>query len=521
MNEPPLLEAVSVTKRFTGVLALDGVHFKVRAGAVNALVGENGAGKSTLMNILSGVYTDYEGTLLLKGKPVRFTSVAHAQQSGVAMIHQELNLVPHLSVAENIFLGREPLNPVGLIDVSAMKAQAKALLERLRFDAGLDEPVVNLRVGQQQVVEIAKALASNTEVLIMDEPTSSLSENEVSLLFQLIHQLVTEGKGIVYITHKMDELRELADYVTVFRDGRSVFEAPAHNLCLSDLVRHMVGRDVKDFFVKNDHPKGVVRLSVEGLSLEGMTHRDRPVLHDLTFSVSEGEVLGIYGLMGAGRTELLETLFGVHGKRVKGRIWIDGKAVTFRHPEEAIHHGVALIPEDRKRDGLVLGMALAHNTSLASLWQFLSLGFVSQRKEQQSAEAFRHRLHIKAHSCWQQAEQLSGGNQQKVVLSKWLLTHPRILLLDEPTRGIDISAKNDVYALMDQLAGEGMAIVVVSSELPEIMAISDRILTLCEGRLTATFERSGFSEEAILKAALPGCREAVTPSDAPIPEPHK
>lgn len=511
MSETLLLEAVAVTKRFPGVLALDGVDFKVRAGAVNALVGENGAGKSTLMNILSGVYADYEGTLKRMGQSVRFAQVAEAQQAGIAMIHQELNLVPHMTVAENIFLGREPLNATGLIDYPTMKANAKGLLDRLQFDASLDSLVADLRVGQQQLVEIAKALSRNAQVLIMDEPTSSLSEKEVQLLFDLIRSLKAEGRGIVYITHKMEEIRLLADYVTVFRDGRFVHEGTADSLCLADLVRYMVGRDTKDFFVKTQHTKGPERLSVEGLSLEDAAHPGQFILQDISLSVSSSEVLGIYGLMGAGRTELLEALFGVHGKRVKGVISIDGQSVTIRTPKEAIHHGLALIPEDRKRDGLVLGMTLEQNTSLASLWQFLTYGLLSQRKEHKEAESYRDSLHIKSHSCCQQAGQLSGGNQQKVVLSKWLLTHPRILLLDEPTRGIDISAKNDIYALMDKLAGEGMAIIVVSSELPEIMAVSDRILTLCEGRLTATFDKDAFSEEAILKAALPGCKEEHVP----------
>jgi ribose transport system ATP-binding protein len=505
MSETLLLEAVSVTKRFPGVLALDGVDFKVRAGAVNALVGENGAGKSTLMNILSGVYTAYEGTLHLEGKPVYFANVADAQQAGIVMIHQELNLVPHMTVAENIFLGREPLDAAGLIDYSTMKANAKLLLDRLHFDASPDCLVVDLRVGQQQIVEIAKALAKKAKVLIMDEPTSSLSEKEVCLLFKLIRSLLAEGRGIVYITHKMEELRLLADYVTVFRDGRSVYESAAGGCCLADLVKHMVGRDTKDFFVKTNHAKGAERLSVDALSLQDPLHQGRFLLQGVSLSVSSAEVLGIYGLKGAGRTELLEALFGVHGKRVSGRIHIDGQLVTINTPEEAIQHGLALIPEDRKRDGLVLGMTLEQNTSLASLWQFLTHGLVSQRKEHLEADRYREQLHIKSHSCSQEAGQLSGGNQQKVVLSKWLLTHPRILLLDEPTRGIDISAKNDIYALMDKLAGEGMAIIVVSSELQEIMAVSDRILTLCEGRLTAAFDKADFTEEAILKAALPGC----------------
>jgi len=502
-----LLEAVGITKQFPGVLALNRVDFHVYAGAVNAIVGENGAGKSTLMNILSGVYSDYEGSIRLKGNAVTFRNVSEAQQAGVVMIHQELNLIPYMTVAENIFLGREPLDAAGLVDWKRMNREAATLLERLKFEALPSTPVIDLRVGQQQLVEIAKALSRDACVLIMDEPTSSLSEKETHVLFDLIRSLKTDGVGIVYITHKMDELRQLADYVTILRDGQFITESKMNGLSINTIVNSMVGRDTNDFFVKTNHEKGTIRLSVNHLMLEDESHPGKCLLKDIMFEVSASEVLGIYGLMGAGRTELLETLFGVHSKRTHATILINGRNVIIRHPKDAIDCGLALIPEDRKRDGLVLGMSMEQNISLASLWQFLKNGLLNPRKEKTETDAYRDKLSIKSYSCKQLAGQLSGGNQQKVVLSKWLQTHPSILLLDEPTRGIDISAKNDIYKLIDELAGKGMAIVVVSSELPEIMAVSDRILTLCNGSITGAFQRDEFTEEAILKAALPKSSE--------------
>jgi ribose transport system ATP-binding protein len=502
-NTPVILEAVKITKEFPGVRALSEVDFRVRAGKVNAIVGENGAGKSTLMNILSGVYGEYGGDILLDGKKVTFRNVSEAQRAGISMIHQELNMVPYMTVAENMFLGREPLNAAGLVDHKRMSREAAEWLGRLHFDADPDTKVVDLRVGQQQMVEIAKALSRKACVLIMDEPTSSLSEKETCVLFDLIRSLTAEGVGIVYITHKMDELKQLADYVTILRDGRFITEAPVSLISIDEIVCNMVGRDTKDFFVKTERKKGSVVFRVDKLNLMNENNTDKYLLKDISFQVAASEVLGIYGLMGAGRTELLEAVFGLYPARTKAAICINGTNVCITHPKEAVDKGIALIPEDRKRDGLVLGMSIEQNTSLASLWKFLKHGLLNQKSEKTQADIFRDRLRIKSFSSKQQASQLSGGNQQKVVLSKWLLTNPKILLLDEPTRGIDINAKNEIYKLMDELAAEGMAIVVVSSELPEIMAVSDRILTLCNGEITGEFCRSAFSEEAILKAALP------------------
>jgi len=499
-----VIEAREISKRFPGVLALNKVNLKVYAGKVNAIVGENGAGKSTLMNILSGAFAEYEGELLLDGQRVTFHDTADARRAGIAMIHQELQLVPYLSVAENMFLGREPLNKAGLVDHRMMREASIGWLRKLDSATDVRHMVSSLRVGQQQIVEIAKALAFDVRVLIMDEPTSALSESETNTLFELIRSLTAKGVAIVYITHRMDELTRLADVVTVLRDGCSIRELAVRDVTIDGIVKLMVGRDVKDFFVKKEHDRGAVQIRVDGITLKRPGKSDTCVLSDICFEVRSSEVLGIFGVMGAGRTELFETIFGLHTSSSTGRITIGGKRVHITSPADAVRAGIALIPEDRKRDGLVLQMEIAKNISLASLDRLLRAGFLSESLEKKQADAYRDKLHIKSYSSQQPVVKLSGGNQQKVVLSKWLVTNPKILLLDEPTRGIDINAKSEIYTLIDSLATQGMSVVVVSSELPEIMAIADRIVTLCEGRLTGEFERNAFAEEAILKAALPG-----------------
>jgi len=501
--ESVIIEARKVTKQFPGVLALNRVDLRVYAGKVNAVVGENGAGKSTLMNILSGVYTDYDGELVLNGEHISFKDTDDARQRGISIIHQELQLIPHLSIAENIFLGREPLNRAGLIDYKKMEEKAGALLERLDFITNVKRKIVSLRIGQRQIVEIAKALSFDVRVLIMDEPTSALSESETSTLFKLIDSLKAKGTAIVYITHKMNELIQLADTVTVLRDGCSVCESTIKNVSVNDIVKLMVGRDVKDFYVKQSHEMGDVRLKIENMSLKETGASEKFRLQDISFDVKESEVLGIYGLMGSGRTELFETILGLHKPQTSGTIYIKGKQIQITRPNDAVQAGIALIPEDRKNDGLVLNMTMAENISLASLSQILRKGLLSENLEQAQSDQYRQKLNIKSYSSNQEVVTLSGGNQQKVVVSKWLAINPVVLLLDEPTRGIDVNAKNEIYKIMDSLASQGMAIVIVSSELPEIMAISDRIMTICGGRFTGEFERKSFAEEKILHAALP------------------
>lgn len=498
-----VLFAEGVTKSFGGIKALDGAHLSVRAGRVNAVVGENGAGKSTLMKILAGVYQDYEGRVLLNAQEVSFANPRQAQEAGVAIIHQELNLIPHMSVAENVFLGRESQDALGFVDFKRMHDEARRLLGRLDLDIDPRRRVSELRVGQQQVVEIAKALALDARVIIMDEPTSAISEREVDVLFGLIDSLTQRGVAVAYISHKLDEVFRIADRITVMRDGKTVACHACSELQHDDVVRMMVGRDTEDFFAKAEATPGREVFRVEGIRLD---HPDRPgdyLVNDMSFAVCKGEVLGLFGLMGAGRTELFETIFGLHANASVGSLFLDGAELPISSPFDAIEAGIALVPEDRKRQGLVLDMSVAASVSLASIGQIERFGFLSNRLERALTDSYIDRLHIKTASQAQSVKNLSGGNQQKVVIAKWLATKPKVLLLDEPTRGIDVNAKNEIYKLISELVAAGLAIVMSSSELPEIMTIADRIIVLSEGRKTAEFSRAAATEESILKAALP------------------
>ena len=499
-----IVEARNVTKRFPGVLALDKVCLRIEAGKVNALVGENGAGKSTLMNIISGVYTDYEGEILVDGQVCNFSNVTDAQEKGIAIIHQELNHIPYMNIAENMFLGREPLARTGVIDYSRMHKEAKEQLKRLHLDIDTHTLMADLRVGQQQLVEIGKALMLNAKALIMDEPTSSLSESETQTLFSIIEELKGQGAGIVYISHKMNEVWQLADFITIMRDGKLIAEKPMTETTADEVVSMMVGRESEERHVWNEREKGDIALEVKNLSMRNPESPNRLILNDISFNLHKGEVLGIYGLMGAGRTELLECLFGLHPKLITGQIYVNGSPASIKHPSDAVKHGIALCPEDRKREGLVLGMSIRKNVTLAALKKITKYAdVIRHHKEKTIADEYRQRLVIKSYSAEQLAEQLSGGNQQKIVLGKWIMTQPKILFLDEPTRGIDINAKHEIYHLIDQMAAQGIAVIVVSSELPEIMAVSDRIITMRQGRIGNSFLRSEFTEESILKASLP------------------
>lgn len=500
-----LLEARAITKSFPGVMALNGVRIEVRRGRLNALLGENGAGKSTLMNILSGVFLPDAGEILLDGKRVRFASPREAQAAGIAIIHQELNLIPYLSVAENVFLGREPLTPLRLVDYGRMHRDARELLAALELDVDPRTPVARLRVGAQQVVEIAKALSVQSRVIIMDEPTSAITDQEIEVLFQLIHRLKAQGVGIIYITHKLEELRQIADDVTIFRDGQFVASDAYAALSHERMVQLMVGRELSEQF-----PKTATHTAEEVLRVGNLTlaHPDRPgdlAVRNVSFTVRRGEILGLFGLMGAGRTELLQTIFGLHPHTSSGTIHINGKRCMIHSPEAAIAAGLALAPEDRKLEGLVLSMNVTENMSLANLCTGPA-GLLQPKRERERAEQFVDRLGVKTPSVAECVRNLSGGNQQKVVLAKWLATQPKVLLLDEPTRGIDVNAKREIYSLIDELASSGLSVVMVSSELPEILAVADRILVLAEGRLAAEFVRSEANEEKILHAALPVVR---------------
>jgi ABC-type sugar transport system ATPase subunit len=503
-----LLQLKSICKQFPGVQALDDVDMEIRRGEIHALVGENGAGTSTLIKVLSGVHPQDAGEIIFKGQRVQIPDPHAAQQLGITVIFQELSLVPHMTVAENIFLGREPRTRLEFVDTAAMNRRAAELLRQLDPTVSPEAPVDTLRVGQQQVVEIARALSADAQVIIMDEPTSALSEHEITVLHDLVLDLKRRGVAIVYITHKLEELDRIADDATVMRDGRVAGAAPFKDLTRDQVVRLMVGREVSELYARTPGAPGAEALSVRGLSLR---HPERPgdwLLSEIGFSVRHGEVLGVFGLMGAGRTELLETLFGLHQEGTSGETRVGGQPVTITSPAAAIAHGLALAPEDRKREGLVLEMSVGENTSLASLREVTRWGCIKDRAERQHVRRFLERFRVKTPSLGQCIRNLSGGNQQKVILGKWLATRPKVLLLDEPTRGIDVNAKREIYGLIDELTGDGLAVIVVSSELPEIFAMADRILVLCEGRQTAEFTRAEATSERVMHAALPRRKEA-------------
>jgi ribose transport system ATP-binding protein len=474
---------------------------ELHAGKVNAIIGENGAGKSTLMKILSGVYTEYDGQIIYDGEIIRFKNTKDAQAKGIAIIHQELNLVPHLSVTENIFLGSELTTPLGLLDKKRMREQTQKLLERLKLNVDPDAQIASLKVGQQQVVEIAKALLHSAGVIIMDEPTSAIGDREVKVLFDIINNLKAEGKVIVYISHKLDELFAIADRYIVLRDGRFIGSGEMKEINHDRLIQKMVGREIAVNLKNRLSEQVEVLLSVDHLSL--CKDKDKTLLKDISFKLHKGEVLGIFGLMGAGRTELLETIFGLHSKQVSGSITINNKNCHFLSPADAIREGFALVPEDRKKDGLVLGLDVKQNICITTLDQMQNMGVLDNGKETSLAQKYIDRLRIKTSSSKQLAKNLSGGNQQKIVLAKWLATNPCVLMLDEPTRGIDIHAKTEIYKLIAQLAGEGMGIIVVSSEMPEILAVADRILVMCEGCITAELSIDEATEDKILMEAIP------------------
>jgi len=498
-----VLEAEGISKSFPGVKALDGVSITLRSGHLTALLGENGAGKSTLMNIIAGVFSQDEGEVRLEGDVVNFSNTREAHDAGIAMIYQELNLVSNMTVAENIFLGREPLNKFGLVDTARMNRDTLAILKELDLDVSPGTSLGRLRVGQQQVVEIAKAISANARVLIMDEPTSAITEHEIDVLFGIVEKLKQQGVAIAYITHKLEELTRIGDDAVVMRDGKLIGAGPLKDLSRDQIVQMMVGREMEERADRSTAEVGPEALRVENLSL---AHPDRPgdfLLRDVSLSAHRGEVLGIFGLMGAGRTELLETMFGLHPDSSSSSFFIKGEPATISSPRAAIAHGLALAPEDRKSEGLVLGMSVAENTSLACLPRFERGGFIDESAERKMVEESVARFRVKTPSIDQTIRNLSGGNQQKVILGKWLATEPMVLLLDEPTRGIDVNAKEEIYTLIHELSAAGLAVIVVSSELPEILSLADRMIVMCEGRKTAEFDCADANEDSMMKAALP------------------
>ena len=492
-----LLEMKEIDKSFPGVKVLQNVQFSLNSGELHALMGENGAGKSTLMKILNGIYSKDNGTIIVKGKPEEITSTKVAEGLGISIIHQELNLIPYLSIMENIFLGREfKLGKTPFVNWKKMRSEAERYLKQLGMDLDPRTIVEELSVGQQQMVEIAKALSMQADILVLDEPTAALTDREIEKLFEVIAALKAKGVGMIYISHRMEEIFQISDCITVLRDGKYIGTRKTKETDMDELVRMMVGRDINDRFPKIEITPGEERLRVEGISLGQK-------LRDISFSVRSGEILGLAGLMGAGRTEVAKVLFGVT-PATQGKIFIDGKEATIRKPIDAIGAGIALVTEDRKHEGLILSLSIRENLSLPNLAKLSVSGFMKRSKESVLSEETIEKLHIRTPHAEQVVGALSGGNQQKVVIGKWLATKPKILILDEPTRGVDIGAKKEIYDLMNQLAKEGVAILMISSELPEVLGMSDRIIVMHEGRVTAELSREEATQERIMYAATGG-----------------
>jgi ribose transport system ATP-binding protein len=499
-----VLSARRISKDFSGVRVLHDVDLDLHAGEIHALMGENGAGKSTLMKILAGVYVAYDGEIRMEDGPVQFTGVRDAERAGIAIIHQELNLVRELTVAGNIFLGREPLLGGIVVDRRRMAQAAAGLLKRLGISIDPDSRVAGLRVGEQQLVEIARALSLDARVLIMDEPTSALSSAECETLFKVVRQLATSGVAVVYISHRIDEVTELADCVTVLRDGRHVMTAPIGELSRGSIIKAMVGREMAASEHASVERGGAPILTVRNLTLDVAGRRGwRRVLDGVSFGLQQGEILGIGGLLGSGRSEILESIFGsVRGQR-GGQILVRGEEARIASPVDAGRYGIALVTEDRKERGLHLATSIGENVALPSIRSLARFGIRDFAAEAGLARKVVKDLGVRCTGIEQIAATLSGGNQQKVVIGKWLATRPSILLLDEPTRGIDVGAKREIYDLIFALAEQGLGIVVVSSELPELLLLADRVLVMCEGRQTGILPRAEANQESVMRLATP------------------
>ena len=497
-----LLVMNSITKTFPGVKALDGVTFDLHPGEIHALVGENGAGKSTLMKILGGVYPhpQYGGEISIDGETQRFSGVRDAERAGIAVIYQELSLVQDMSVAENIFLGREP-RKWGVIRTAELHRRARQLLSELHLGIDPQTPIRNLGIGQQQLVEIAKALSQEARILVLDEPTAALTDTEVSTLFQILDKLRARGVGMVYISHKLHEVFRLSDRITVLRDGKTVGTSATADLNETQVISRMVGREVGEIFPAVDHERGDIVFEAHNISVSDPVLPAKKLIDQVSFSVRRGEVLGIAGLMGAGRSDLLMALFGAHGGRVSGDVIIGGRRIEIKSPADAIKQGIGFVTEDRKRFGLVLEQTILNNMTLAGLSRISGRFVTSIDAEAAAGERSMKDLRVKAPTVFTTVGTLSGGNQQKVVLAKWLLTNPQVLFLDEPTRGIDVGAKQEIYAQINKLARTGIAIVLVSSELPEVLGLSDRVLVLHEGRVTGEFTRANATPEKLMACA--------------------
>ena len=496
MNHEYVLETRDIKKVFPGVVALDKISLKFRAGSVHSLMGENGAGKSTLMKIMSGMYKATEGTMLYKGVETEFSEPVESIRLGISMIHQELSPVPHRSVMENVWLGREPMiRGTPFVDHRKMHDETKKLLDDLELTIDPREEMAKLTVAKMQMVEIAKAVSYNSEVVIMDEPTSSLTKKEVEHLFKIIRRLKDQGKAIIYISHKMDEIFTISDEVSVLRDGKFVGSYKASDLNTDKLIALMVGRELNDLFPKVECPIGEVKLKVENLSSAG-------VFNDVSFDVRKGEIVGFAGLVGAGRTEVMETIFGMRTK-TSGEVLIDGKPANIETPENAIACRMALLTEDRRQSGIFPMLDIKDNMVMAVIDKYRNrfMKLLNHTQIRSDCNEYKNKISVKTPSLEQKIMNLSGGNQQKVLVARWLLTDPDILILDEPTRGIDVGAKAEIHALVTNLAAKGKAIILVSSELPEILGMSDRIVVMCEGKITGIVNRKDATQELIMKYA--------------------
>ncbi len=493
-NPPePIVDLRGIAKHFGGVQALRGVDFRLSPGEVHALVGENGAGKSTLVKILAGIYRPDAGIVKVGGEVVEVRSPIQAQALGIAVVQQEPMMFPDLDVAENVFMGRHPRDRFGRIEWKRMYREVDQLLASLDVSLSSHTPVQGLSVAEQQLVEIAKALSLQARVLVLDEPTAALSTHEVDELFAIVRQLRERGVAILFVSHRLEEVFTIADRLTVFRDGTHIITAPLSEVTKEEIIKHMVGRELSNLFPKGEAEIGAVVLEVRHLTRPG-------VFADVSFQLRQGEILGLAGLVGAGRTEVAQVLFGID-RAESGEIWLKGKQVRIRSPQQAMDYGIAYVPEDRHLHGLVMNFSIASNVTLAILQQVSRLGVIDQRRERKIADEYSSQLSVRSSSVEQLVNALSGGNQQKVVLSKWLATNPSVLILDEPTRGIDVGAKAEVHRIISDLAARGLAIILISSELPEVLAMADRVIVLHEGRVTGTFARSEATQERVMFAA--------------------
>jgi len=494
MNQPWLLKAENISKSFPGVKALDKVNLTIEGGKVHTIIGENGAGKSTLMKILMGILLPDEGEILYKGVKVKLMSVQEAIKTGISMIHQELLPFPELSIAENIFMGNEPTSRIpGWINKREMNKNAALLMNKLGAKVDVTRAMKELSIAEMQMVEIAKAISNQSEIIIMDEPTSALSNREIAILFSIIEELKQQGIAIIYISHKMDEIFKISDTITVMRDGKHITTCEIAEIDQQKLISLIVGREINSIFDKKENTPGEVILSVTELTGEKFK--------DINFNLRRGEILGIAGLMGSGRTEIVNSIYGLE-KIIKGTIFINGKKVKIRSPKDAIKNSIGLVSEDRKKYGLVLGSSVKHNISLSSLEKCKNGLFLNLKEENEIGNAQINKLNIKTSSSDQLVNYLSGGNQQKIVIAKVLLNDADIIIFDEPTRGIDIGAKSEIYKLMNQLTNEGKALILISSELPEILGLSDRILVIREGEIKAELSQREATQELIMKYAM-------------------